>query len=156
VASEKNPVILIGDFNEPSCLDWTTNQANLFDHHGVVFEWQTTRTLKNNGFTDAFRQVYPDEARNPGITWPSFATGKPSTSWAAKSDDRDRIDFIFYKGQGLMAQSAALVGPKGSYLKNELTTANTTFENFIADDLPWPSDHKAIFSTITFPTTPVR
>jgi endonuclease/exonuclease/phosphatase family metal-dependent hydrolase len=151
VKAVQMPVILIGDFNEPSHLDWTTNQAGLFDHNGVVFPWPTTLRLHENGFVDAFRKIYPDEVRNPGFTWPSFATGKPSTSWAARSDDRERIDYIFYKGAGVETTGAALVGPKGSYVRNALSTADTDHDRFIADHLPWPSDHKAILATLTIP-----
>jgi len=79
------------------------------------------------------------------------ATGVGSTSWTPKSDDRDRIDYIFYKGAGVEAVNAAIIGPKGSYAKGLLSTSNTEKDHFIADTLPWPSDHKGVFSTITIP-----
>lgn len=150
-ANETRPIVLMGDFNEPSSADWTAGQANMFDHNGVVFQWNTTSSLKDQHYIDAFRQLYPDEVLNPGITWPSFATGTGTTSWTPKSDDRDRIDYIFYKGTGVKAINAALVGPKGSYAKGVLTTANTDNDHFLADTLPWPSDHKGVFATITIP-----
>ena len=151
VSNETRPIVLMGDFNEPSFLDWTINQANLFSHNGVVYQWNTTRSLREHNFTDAFRKIYPDEVLNPGITWPSFATGIGTTSWTPKSDDRDRIDYIFYKGTGVEVVNAAIIGPKGSYAKGLLSTANTENDNFIADTMPWPSDHKGVFSTITIP-----
>lgn len=150
-ANETRPIVLMGDFNEPSHQDWTVNQADLFDHHGVVYQWNTTSTLTEHSFTDVFRKVYPDEVINPGITWPSFATGSGSTSWTPKSDDRDRIDFIFYKGTGVSALDAAVVGPKGSYVKNVLSTANTENDHFLAETLPWPSDHKGVFAILSIP-----
>lgn len=149
--NETRPIVLMGDFNEPSHADWTTNQANMFDHNGVVYQWNTTSSLDGHNFTDAFRKVYPDEVLNPGITWPSFATGVGTTSWTPKSDDRDRIDYIFYKGTGVEAVNAAIVGPKGSYAKGLLSTDNTDNDNFLAETLPWPSDHKGVFSTISIP-----
>ncbi|TDQ23886.1 discoidin domain-containing protein [Tenacibaculum caenipelagi] len=148
VKNETRPVILVGDFNEPSHLDWTARQANMFDHHGVVFPWHTTKTLENNGFVDAFREVYPDEVANPGITWPSVATGVGSTSWTPEADERDRIDYIFYRGATLSATSAALVGPKASYVNNVSSTANTQNDTFEADLLSWPSDHKGVSAVI--------
>ena len=36
IKSESKPVILMGDFNEPSFLDWTENTKNMFNHNGVV------------------------------------------------------------------------------------------------------------------------
>ncbi len=151
VKNETCPIVILGDFNEPSSQDWTSNQADLFDHHGVVYEWNTTRSLISNSFTDAFRQVYPDEVLNPGFTWPSYATGVGSTSWTPKSDERDRIDYIFYRGTGVKALDAAIAGPKSYYVKNTLSTSGTEMDNFVADTLPWPSDHKGIISTITIP-----
>lgn len=152
--NETRPILLIGDFNEPSCLDWTAKQANLYDHNGVVFEWNTTKTLKNNGFIDAYRQVYPDEVLNPGITWPAVATGVGSTSWAPLSDERDRIDYIFYKGNGVVATTASLVGPKSCYVKNVATTDGNGEDIFEAFSLPWPSDHKAVTANINFSFAP--
>ncbi|MDP4237844.1 MAG: endonuclease/exonuclease/phosphatase family protein [Bacteroidota bacterium] len=152
--NEKRPILLIGDFNEPSCLDWTTKQANLYDHNGVVFEWPTTLALKSNGFVDAYRQVYPDEVLNPGITWPAVATGVGSTSWAPLSDERDRIDYIFYKGTNVTASAASLVGPKGCYVKNVATTDGNGEDVFEASTMPWPSDHKAVTATINFLLVP--
>lgn len=152
IAGETRPVILTGDFNEPSHMDWTARQANMFDHNGVVFEWTTTRALSDQGFTDAYRKVFPDEVLNPGITWPSFANNKGNTSWTPKSDDRDRIDFIFYKGNKMEAIDAALVGPKASYAKSILTTDNTGNDHFLADTLAWPSDHKGVYALISIPT----
>jgi len=154
IKNETRPVLLIGDFNEPSCLDWTARQANLYDHNGVVFEWNTTQTLKNNGFVDAYRQVYPDEVLNPGITWPAVATGVGSTSWAPLSDERDRIDYIFYKGTGVTATEASLVGPKACYVKNLSSAEGNGNDIFEASSMPWPSDHKAVTATINFSFAP--
>ncbi|WP_242203557.1 endonuclease/exonuclease/phosphatase family protein [Aestuariivivens insulae] len=148
VNGETRPVILVGDFNEPSHLDWTSGQANMFDHHGVVFPWHTTKSLEDNGFTDAFRAIYPDEVANPGITWPSVATGVGSTSWTPEADERDRIDYIFYRGTNVSATSAAIVGPKASYVNNVSSTSNTENDTFVADQLSWPSDHKGVTAVI--------
>jgi PKD repeat protein len=153
VANETRPVIILGDFNEPSFQDWTSRQADLFDHHGVIYEWNTTMSLEKSNFKDAFREVYPDEVLNPGITWPSFATGVGSTSWTPKSDERDRIDYIFFRGDGLKASDAAIIGPRKSYVKNVLSEANTENDHFLAETLPWPSDHKGVFAAITIPNT---
>ncbi len=64
-------VILGGDFNEPSALDWTDGTRNLFDHNGVVVPWESTRLLDQAGFVDAYRSKYPNPATHPGFTWPS-------------------------------------------------------------------------------------
>ncbi len=148
IENETNPVILLGDFNEPSHQDWTENTTSMFDHNGVVLPWQNILLLADNGFTDAYRSYFPDETTNPGISWPSYAHGVGSTSWTPLADERDRIDYIFYKGSGIQTTYVALVGPKESYVYNQPDTSFTSNENFIAENLPWPSDHKAVFATL--------
>lgn len=154
--SKTDPLILMGDFNEPSCLDWISSTTSMFDHNGLVVPWQSTLALKNNDFIDSYREFFPDPAVNPGISWPSYANEVGTTSWTPKSDERDRIDFIFHKGNKIKTKYCSLVGPKSSYAKNVLTTTFTSNDNFIAYDLPWPSDHKAMFATLTFPFTTVN
>ena len=148
VENEIKPVILMGDFNEPSHFDWTKKTAHLFDHNGVIINWSTTYALYQKGYIDAYRDYFPDEVLNPGITWPSKAHGKGSTSWTPMSDERDRIDFIFYKGDGIKTIYASLVGPKESYANGALVNSYTKNENFIAETLDWPSDHKAVLVTL--------
>ena len=146
---ETNPIILMGDFNEPSHLDWTEKAAQRFDHNGVVINWPSTYALFEKGFTDAYRNYFPDEMTHSGITWPSFAHGKGSTSWTPLSDERDRIDYIFYKGKGIRTTYATLVGPKESYAFDKLVTTYTDNDNFVANTQDWPSDHKAVMVILT-------
>ncbi len=94
------PILIMGDFNEPSALDWTEATANLFDHNGVMYPWDATQTLMDDGFIDSYRELYPNPVTHPGFTWPTVAQGwngeQLNTSWIPKADERDRIDFIFY------------------------------------------------------------
>jgi hypothetical protein len=150
-ASEKTvPTILMGDFNEPSHLDWTEKTKDMFDHNGLIMPWYNTDQLENHGFIDAFREQYPDEVANPGFTWPSFAHEKESTSWTPLVDERDRIDYIFYKGSELSLVDVALVGPKESYIFNQSESLNVENEKFLASGLSWPSDHKAVLAKFKF------
>ncbi|RMB60487.1 endonuclease/exonuclease/phosphatase family protein [Dokdonia sinensis] len=144
------PVILMGDFNEPSFLDWTEKTKHLFDHNGVVMPWYTTKQLDGNGFIDAYRAFYPDEVANPGFTWPSVTSANKSTSWTPLADERDRIDYIFYRGNGITVKDIALVGPKASYVFNNSETLDTDKDTFMASNLPWLSDHKAVFGRFLF------
>jgi len=137
------PVILAGDFNECSHLDWTQKTKNLYSHNGVVIEWKNSLALTRAGFTDSFREIYPNPLTHWGATWPSDAAGKKSTSWAPKADERDRIDFIYYNKKHLQASAAHLAGSKNYYVYNQLTpTADQT--PFLLTDIPWPSDHKGL------------
>ena len=125
---EQIPIIIMGDFNEPSALDWTTATANTADHNGLVYPWDSTELLRQDGYVDSYREVYPDPVKNPGYTWPAAARGtdgvRKKTSWLKMADERDRIDFIFYKkgGQGclscLQAKDSWLVGTPISVVRN--------------------------------------
>jgi endonuclease/exonuclease/phosphatase family metal-dependent hydrolase len=46
-------VILGGDFNEASHLDWTEAVKNLYDHRGTVINWSSTATLSKAGLKTA-------------------------------------------------------------------------------------------------------
>jgi HAD superfamily hydrolase (TIGR01509 family) len=71
------PVVLVGDFNTPSHLDWPD------------VEWPVTKAAEEAGFADSFREAHPDPVREPGHTWsPVYAHPEP----------QDRIDFVLHRG----------------------------------------------------------
>ena len=114
------PVVLTGDFNEPSFLDWTPKavEKNLCL---LKVDWPSTKAFHKLGMTDAFRVVYPDETIHRGETWSSIdATG----------EIHDRIDFILFAGKQLKVIEAQTIGfdDGKSYLG---------MENY-------PSDHRAV------------
>ena len=92
-------VVLGGDFNEPSHLDWIRETKDLYDHHGLIIPWTVPLILDNNGFIDTYREVYPDVLAYPGFTFPADNPLIPvnKLTWAPKADERDRIDYIFRK-----------------------------------------------------------
>tara|TARA_R110002072_G_scaffold25443_6_gene85214 strand:+ start:175092 stop:176177 length:1086 start_codon:yes stop_codon:yes gene_type:complete len=139
----RRAVILAGDFNECSHLDWTEATRDLFSHNGVVIEWQNSLLLQKSGFRDSWRELYPNPVTHPGATWPSPAWQRDSTSWAAMVDERDRIDFIYHNARGLQAQRAWIVGSPHYYVKNELRAPKTE-DAFALAEIAWPSDHKGL------------
>ena len=64
-------MILGGDFNEPSHLDWIRETKDLYDHHGLIVPWTVPLMLDNAGFADAYRVRYPDVLNYPGFTFPA-------------------------------------------------------------------------------------
>jgi exonuclease III len=89
------PVLLAGDFNSPSHLDWT--EATASQHQGLVVEWPVSRACVDVGLVDAYRHVHPDPVEHPGITWsPRFGM-------------TDRIDYVYYKGAGFDAVEATVI-----------------------------------------------
>jgi len=147
--SEKGRIIVVGgDFNEPSHLDWGETTKNLFDHDGTVISWPCTLMLQNAGFVDTYRELYPNPLTHPGFTWPADnpLIDVKALSWAKESDERDRIDFIFYlKNQGLKLKNVSIVGPAGTILKGE-RNSDPTKDPIFTPKSTWPSDHKGLLA----------
>lgn len=91
------PIILGGDFNTHSHLDWTDATRNLYNHGGAVVAWPVSKELERRGWSDSFREIHPDPAAAPGTTWLAEADE------AATESRSDRIDFIYYRGRTIRA-----------------------------------------------------
>lgn len=96
------PIIMAGDFNSHSHLDWTEATKDMYDHGGAVVEWTVSKLMADAGFKDSFREVNTDPTKNIGTTWihpeGRVKEGKP---WRD-----DRIDYIYYKGASLKAEES--------------------------------------------------
>ncbi|OTA21649.1 hypothetical protein Xbed_00399 [Xenorhabdus beddingii] len=64
-------LIMAGDFNEPSFMDWTEKTKDLFDHNGAVVFWTSSKLLASADYFDTYRVKYPDPVAYPGFTWPA-------------------------------------------------------------------------------------
>lgn len=144
-------IIIGGDFNEPSCLDWEADTKDLYDHHGFIIPWTTTRLLDESGYKDAYRVMYPSAVTHPGFTWVADNSDAKieELAWAPKADERDRIDFVFYKGEKLFVRDAAILGPKGSILRGK-RVEEISQDKFIEPISVWPSDHKGVWIEFEF------
>lgn len=90
--SDRVPVILAGDFNAPSHLDWTKENSDEHCGAGDV-PWPTSKVPVDAGLLDSFRTVHPDPARKPGYTWsPIYLDNE------GRPEPLDRIDIIYHKG----------------------------------------------------------
>ncbi len=125
---EGYPVFLTGDFNEPSCLDWTPRAAEA-GLCKIPVVWPATRAFQDQaGMKDSYRTVFPDEMTKPGHTW------TPLPEKENYQEVLDRIDFVFYWGN---------VNP----LKSQIAGENSKLSDIRFDD--YPSDHRAVISTFT-------
>lgn len=88
------PVIIGGDFNSPATVDWQTRSDRPSVH------WPPIDALTNAGYSDAFREIWPDAVVAPGDTW--------SPIEPLDKEPRDRIDFVFTKG--FVAREAVIRG----------------------------------------------
>jgi exodeoxyribonuclease-3 len=115
------PVFLVGDFNEPSHLDWTQEAADAGRHFGMKVAWPASTSVVNAGMSDTFRAIHPDEVARPGDTW---------TPLDAPSEVHDRIDLVYHAGQGIEPIDAFVVGEDPAQADLVIT--------------PYPSDHRAV------------
>lgn len=141
-----NIIILGGDFNEPSHLDWQENTKDLWDHNGTTVRWDCSVLLTQNGFKDAYREVYPNPVTHPGFTFPSDNPNVDvkKLAWAPEADERDRIDFVYFMpNKKLKLVDAAIVGPNKSIIRGERSVENSK-DKFILPAGVWPTDHKAL------------
>lgn len=125
-------IVVTGDFNEPSHLDWT-RRAVRRKLVPIPVRWPATAALADLGFTDAYRAVHRNETRRPGHTW------TPTTAPDDPADRHDRIDFVLVAGHARVV-SAQLIGESPQFADIVVT--------------PYPSDHRAIVSEIELPNPP--
>lgn len=129
-------VIVAGDLNQASHLDWTERGRAVRRWAGgetPAIPWEGTRRLAAAGLVDAYRAARPDEAKSPGDTWtPAYPEGTPGRRpWADQYSAR--IDYIFTGGP-CRPLRAWVVGEPGS-------AAEITRE-------PWVSDHRAVLAEV--------
>jgi endonuclease/exonuclease/phosphatase family metal-dependent hydrolase len=118
---ENVPVFLTGDFNEPSCLDWT-EKAVKAGICKIPVAWPSTKAfMEKADMKDSYRVKYPDEVTHKGHTW---------TTLPAKREVLDRIDFLFFHGSKVELFNVQIVGEKSGL-------SDIQFEKY-------PSDHRAV------------
>ena len=116
------PTFVSGDFNSDSHLDWIRATRHL--HRGYVLPWPTSQLMADAGFQDAYRVCYPNPKTHPGITW------SPLIDAADSSALRYRIDFIYYKGPGVVPREVEVID---------------------THPIRYPSDHAAVVGTFDLP-----
>lgn len=147
--ADGNIVLIGGDFNEPSHLDWIRETKDLYDHQGMIIPWTVTLLLDNHKFIDAYREKYPDVLDYPGFTFPSdnALVAAEKLTWAPKADERERIDYIFYHPHPeLRLKDIAIFGPDRSiaYCKR---VKESSKDRFLLPKGVWPTDHKGLLAT---------
>lgn len=152
--SKGHSVIMGGDFNEPSHLDWQADSKDLWDHNGAIINWDCSVMLYGAGFKDAYREKHPDAVKFPGFTFPAGnKTAEEAKleklAWAPEVDERDRIDFIYYQpvNRNIVMVNSQLVGPSETVIRGKIVD-NDTNDKFVTPKCVWPTDHKG--NLVTF------
>lgn len=128
--SDSIPIIMGGDFNAHSHLDWTEATKDMYNHGGAVVNWSVSKMMEKSGFKDSFREMHPDPVKELGPTW--YWTGD-------KKDRLDRIDFIYYKGKSIKAiNSDSYNADLPGYL------------DFYDEKFFYASDHGFVMTTFSF------
>lgn len=139
-------IFLGGDFNEPSHQDWIEATKDSTDHQGLVIPWTVTSLLTEAGYADAYRSFYTDPVKFPGYTYPANNTKVEINllSWALEADERERIDYIFFRPTtNLKLKQVSVFGPDGFIQRGERTLETTSDPNIKPLNI-WPSDHKGV------------
>ncbi len=127
------PIIMGGDFNSHSHLDWTESTKEMFNHGAQVVNWTVSREMFNAGFEDTFRKIHPDPVENIGTTWLSVQDGDGKVEFTR----RDRIDYLYYKGKTLtVSDSYSDVAP----FSKDFKYRGREYSHF-------PSDHGFVLTT---------
>jgi endonuclease/exonuclease/phosphatase family metal-dependent hydrolase len=121
VVDDSTPVVLVGDFNTPSHLDWPD------------VEWPVTKAAEEAGLRDSYREAHPDAVRDPGHTWSPIHPEHEDGS--GRAEPQDRIDFVLHNGRGLRVLDSRVV-VRGAVRVWPEVAGNV-----------WPSDHAAVLTT---------
>lgn len=118
--SGNNPVIMLGDFNSGSHLDWVESTKNI--HNDYTVKWPVSMEMIKAGFKDSFRELNINPLLDPGLTW----TPRAATS-SSKYGLRDRIDYIYYKG-GLVPIESKVIDYHPLMFPSDHAAVLTVFE----------------------------
>ncbi|MGW1890710.1 HAD-IA family hydrolase [Streptomyces sp. NPDC002004] len=130
--SATTPVLLVGDFNAPSHLDWTAAAAPAHGGRGPV-AWPVTLAAEAAGLRDSYREAHPDPVLDPGVTWSPIHPVHEDGS--GRPEPQDRIDFVLCAGDRLEVNDSTA-----------LTSGNVRHWPDVAAN-EWPSDHAAVVTT---------
>jgi exonuclease III len=128
--SDNVPVLLTGDMNAPSHLDYVEGLRE--KNCGIAdFGWPTSVMPQQAGLIDSYRVVYPDPVAVQGTTWsPIYPLSEGETG---EPEPQDRIDFIYATKQLEVVNSETKVVGKPKSPPDEA-------------DNEWTSDHAAMLT----------
>lgn len=108
------PVIIAGDFNSMSHLDYGLTH---YDQFGIIANWKTSRAMFSHGFLDTFRVANPNVKRMADRTWsPKFP-----------DQEQDRIDFIFSRGTQLAVTGSRVLPSDSATYPSDHAAVLTSF-----------------------------
>ncbi len=146
--SDKIPLIVSGDFNSVSHLDYTPETRQNGLNISRILSIKVSKAMQKAGFMDTYRYVHPVITQeNLGYTWTTVGMGfmyKEAEGFIPVSENLKpqyrglfaRIDYIYYTGRKLKPVSSVTISHHPSNLKR-------SFPEF-------PSDHAAVLTVFTW------
>ena len=127
------PVLVGGDWNTPSHLDWTEDTQRVYKHRRNL-PLPVSLAMQDAGFKDAFREVHPNPVQRPGITWsPMFRESD------GKVTGFERIDRLYLRNPSKPRNDWILSPQSGRVLPQRWEDNSTPIEM-----RQFPSDHGAV------------
>ena len=138
------PLLVGGDWNTPSHLDWTIDTARVYRHRRAL-KLPVSTLMHDAGFVDTYRSIHPNPVQHPGITW------SPMFRVAQNGGDQgfERIDRLYLKNPS-----------KGEWTLQPINTQVLPKE-WESEDIPpaqrvFPSDHCAVSVDLKWVRTPTK
>ena len=131
------PLLVGGDWNCPSHLDWTVDAARVYKRRRVL-PLPVSMAMQSAGFTDTFRELYPNPVQRPGITW--------SPMYRTKGEGDEQVEQGFERIDRLYLKNPS--SPKNNWILR--STAGHVLpvvwedESIAVVDRQFPSDHGAL------------
>lgn len=145
IDADEIPILIAGDFNEPSHLDWSEMFSQL--HQGRSYEFELSKAFELAGFLDSFRFCHSNAIELPGTTWSTvYKNSSESGTWRG-SEPQERIDFVYVCGKKLQ--------PLNSWVYHG---SEPIFEVPDHKYNHWPSDHSAVICSfsLSIDITPIQ
>ena len=125
--SDEIPLIVGGDFNSPSSLDWTDATSDW--HNGLIVDWPVSRQMLDQGFTDSYRAIHPDPTKH-----------KAHDLWDGDAKRITyRIDYVYTHGKGIAPTDAQMMNTHNGTWPSDhpavLSTLKLTRPKAVADQL---------------------
>jgi endonuclease/exonuclease/phosphatase family metal-dependent hydrolase len=143
------PLLVGGDWNCPSHLDWTVDTTRVFKRRRPL-ALPVSMAMEKAGFTDTFRLLYPCPVQRPGITWsPMFRT--KGEGEAQVDQCFDRIDRLYLKNPESPKEGWVLTPTSGYVLPK-------VWEDDSVEpvDRAFPSDHGAVVIDLLWHSTSIK
>lgn len=137
------PVLVGGDWNTPSHLDWTEDTQRVYKHRRNL-PLPVSLAMQDAGFMDTFRAVHPNPVQRPGITWsPMFREHD------GKVTGFERIDRLYLRNPARPRNGWILEPVSGHVLPEQWEDNAVPIER-----RAFPSDHGALFMELVWKKAP--